>query len=132
MTLYLYKTGTNTSVLTIENAVSYTDNEAEENGTVYGPFAEGCELSSKPDCSEALRTRWRREHPSPEERMEELEAVLREYPWLTEEKREARPGGVRLNAENRGKTRGAAYAAPFFRGSSASASAGARRESHSP
>lgn len=79
MTLYLYKTGTNVPVLAIENAVSYTDNQAAaEDGTVYGPFAEDVELSSLPDCSEALRARWRREHPSAEERVEELEALMAE------------------------------------------------------
>lgn len=63
MDLYLYKTGTSTPVLTIENVVSYTDNRAEtEDGAVYSPFAEDCELSSLPDCSEALRAKWRREH----------------------------------------------------------------------
>lgn len=61
MTLYLYRIGTNVPVLTIENAVSYTDSRAEtEEGAVYGPFAEDVELSSLPDCSETLRADWRR------------------------------------------------------------------------
>lgn len=77
MTLYLYKTGTNTPVLTIENVVSYTAGKAvTEDGTIYGPFAEDCELSSLPDCSETLRADWRRGHPSQEDRMEELEALV--------------------------------------------------------
>ena len=63
MNLYLYKTGTSIPVLTIENAVSYTDNRAvTEDGSVYGPFAEDVELSSLEDCSEVLRAKWRREH----------------------------------------------------------------------
>lgn len=63
MNLYLYKIGTNVPVLTIEDAVSYTENEVRtEDGSVYSPLAEDCELSSKPDCSEALRADWRREH----------------------------------------------------------------------
>lgn len=63
MNLYLYKTGTTTPVLTIENVVSYTDNQAvTEDGSIYGPFAEDVELSSLEDCSEALRAKWRREH----------------------------------------------------------------------
>lgn len=63
MNLYLYKTGTTVPVLTIENAVSYTDNRATtEDGSIYGPFAEDVELSSLEDCSEALRAKWRREH----------------------------------------------------------------------
>ncbi|MDE6454498.1 MAG: hypothetical protein K2L38_00990, partial [Dysosmobacter sp.] len=81
MNLYLYKTGTNTPVLTIENVASYTDNQAvTEEGAVYGPLAEGCELSGLPDCSEALRAKWRREH------------CLADYPELMtfEERRAAR------------------------------------------
>ena len=63
MTLYLYKTGTTVPVLTIEDVVSYTDNQAvTEDGSIYGPFAEDVELSSLEDCSEALRAKWRREH----------------------------------------------------------------------
>lgn len=63
MNLYLYKTGTTVPVLTIENAVSYTDNRATtEDGSIYGPFAEDVELSSLEDCSEALRAKWRREY----------------------------------------------------------------------
>lgn len=68
MTLYLYKIGTNTPVLTIENAQSCTaDSVITADGTVYAPIAEDCELSSKPDCSEALRAKWRAEHPAAEE-----------------------------------------------------------------
>lgn len=81
MNLYLYKTGTSIPVLTIENAVSYTDNQAvTEEGCVYGPFAEDVELSSLEDCSEALRAKWRREH------------CLADYPELMtfEERRAAR------------------------------------------
>lgn len=81
MNLYLYKTGTSTPVLTIENAVSYTADQAvTEDGGVYGPFAEDVELSSLPDCSETLRAQWRREH------------CLEDYPELMtlEERRAAR------------------------------------------
>ena len=81
MDLYLYKTGTSTPVLTIENVVSYTDNQAvTEDGGVYGPFAEDVELSSLPDCSATLRAQWRREH------------CLEDYPELMtlEERRAAR------------------------------------------
>ena len=60
MTLYLYKTGTGTPVLTIENAQSYTaDSVTVADGTVYAPLAEGYELSSKTDCSETLRADYR-------------------------------------------------------------------------
>lgn len=77
MTLYLYKTGTRVPALTIEHVTSYTDSRAvTEDGAVYGPFAEDAELSSLPDCSEALRAKWRAGHPSQEERMEELEALV--------------------------------------------------------
>ena len=81
MNLYLYKTGTSTPVLTMENVVSYTDNRAvTEDGGVYGPFALDCELSSIPDCSETLRADWRRGH------------CLEDYPELMtlEDRRAAR------------------------------------------
>lgn len=85
MTLYLYKIKTGTGgasaapVMTLENVVSYTDSKAftEGNG-IYGPFAEDCELSSKPDCSETLRADWRKEHPSQDVRIDELEALVAE------------------------------------------------------
>lgn len=71
MTLYLYKTGTSAPVLTIENVQSYTADsvtalETEDGLVTYAPLAEDCELSSKADCSETLRTRWREEHPNAE------------------------------------------------------------------
>lgn len=79
MNLYLYKIGTGVPAVTIENAVSYTaDRAVTEDGTVYGPFAGDCELSSLPDCSEALRAQWRSGHPSAEDRIEELEALVAE------------------------------------------------------
>ncbi len=80
MTLYVYKTGTpGAPVLVIENAASYAaDRAVTEDGTVYGPFAADCELSSKPDCSETLRADWRRANPSQEARMEELESLVAE------------------------------------------------------
>lgn len=63
MNLYIYKIGTNVPALTIENVVSCTDNEVRtDEGTVYGPFAEDCELSATPDCAGTLRADWRREH----------------------------------------------------------------------
>lgn len=77
MTLYLYKIGTSAPLLTLEDVASYTADQAvTEDGAVYGPFAGDCELSSLPDCSETLRADWRRTHPTQEDRMEELEALM--------------------------------------------------------
>lgn len=77
MKLYLYDTETKTPVLTIENAVSYTDARAvTADGTVYGPFAEGFELSATGDCAGTLRADWRRNHPTAEKRLEELEDLM--------------------------------------------------------
>lgn len=79
MTLYLYRIGTAVPALAIENVVSYTDREARtEDGLLYGPFAEDCELSGRPDCSETLRADWRAAHPGAERRVEELEALVAE------------------------------------------------------
>lgn len=65
MTLYLYRIGTEVPVLTIENVQNYTADSvtaknAEGNPVVYSPLAADCELSSKADCSEALRAAWRK------------------------------------------------------------------------
>lgn len=77
MTLYLYKTGTNVPVLTIENVQSCTaDAVTAADGTVYAPLAEDCELSSKADCSETLRADWREEHPDEGTRLDELEMLV--------------------------------------------------------
>lgn len=83
MTLYLYKTGTSAPILTIENVQSYTADsvtalETEDGLVTYAPLAEDCELSSKADCSETLRTRWREEHPNDKTRIEELETLVAE------------------------------------------------------
>lgn len=77
MTLYLYKEGSNTPDVTIENAASYTaDMVLTVDGGIYSPLAEGWELSSLPDCSETLRADWRSGNPTAEDRIEELEALV--------------------------------------------------------
>lgn len=77
MTLYLYQNGTSEPVLAMENVATYTaDKVVTENGTVYGPFAQDCELSSLPDCSETLRADWKDANPGQEQRIEELEALV--------------------------------------------------------
>ena len=77
MTLYFYEIGTDQPVLTIENAQNYTaDSMTAADGTVYGPLAEGYELSSKADCSETLRADYRAAHPTQETRLEELEELV--------------------------------------------------------
>lgn len=78
MTLYLYKTGTNAPVLTIENVQSYmadsvTALDTEGMTVTYAPLAADCELSSKADCSETLRAAWREANPDGETRLDELE-----------------------------------------------------------
>lgn len=77
MTLYLYKTGTNVPVLTIENVQNYTSDsvtalETDGSTVTYAPLAEDCELSSKADCSETLRAAWRTAHPAAEDLTLEL------------------------------------------------------------
>lgn len=81
MTLYLYKIGTVVPTLTIENVQSCTADSVtavnEDGGTVvYAPLAADCELSSLPDCSEALRAAWRAANPDDLTRIEELEALM--------------------------------------------------------
>lgn len=77
MTLYFYEIGTDQPVLTLENARSYTaDSVTAEDGMIYGPLAEGYELSSRADCSETLRADYRTAHPAQETRLEELEELV--------------------------------------------------------
>ena len=77
MILYLYKIGTDTPVLTVENARSYTaDSILTADGAVYAPLAEGYELSGKSDCSETLRADDRASHPTQETRLDELEMLV--------------------------------------------------------
>lgn len=77
MTLYFYEIRTAKPVLTVENAQSYTaDSVTAADGTVYGPLAEGCELSGKADCSETLRADYRAAYPTQETRLEELEELV--------------------------------------------------------
>lgn len=77
MTVYLYKIGTGTPVLTVENARSCTtDSILAADGAVYAPLAEGYELSGRADCSETLRADYRAAHPTQETRLEELEELV--------------------------------------------------------
>lgn len=76
MELYLYKIQDKTVIAKIENVLSYTDNKIIAKDGVYSPLAEDVELSSLPDCSESLRASWKRENPSSESRIEELEALV--------------------------------------------------------
>lgn len=81
MKLYLYRCGTRNPLLTIEHVQSYTARrvtalDEEENTVIYAPLAEDCELSSKEDCSEALRAAWREANPDEKTRLEELEALV--------------------------------------------------------
>ena len=83
MTLHLYRIGTEVPILTIENVQNYTADSvtaknAEGNPIVYSPLAADCELSSKADCSEALRADWHAAHPDDKTRIEELEALVAE------------------------------------------------------
>lgn len=79
MILYLYKIGTDTPALTVENARNYTaDSILAADGAVYAPLAEGYELSGKADCSETLRADWRKRCPATEIRLEELEELVAE------------------------------------------------------
>ena len=81
MTLYLYKIGSSSLVLTIENVHGYTAERVTAldeagNAVVYAPLAEDCELSSKADCSETLRAAWREANPDGETRLDELEELV--------------------------------------------------------
>lgn len=81
MTLYLYRIGTAAPLLRLERVQSYTAERVTAldemgNAVVYAPLAEDCELSSKPDCSEALRAAWREANPDGKTRLDELEELV--------------------------------------------------------
>ena len=77
MTLYVYKIGTDTPALTVENARNYTaDSILAADGAVYAPLAEGYELSGRADCSQTLRANYRTARPTQETRLEELEELV--------------------------------------------------------
>ena len=74
---YLYNTKTKEIAIVIPNVVSYNDHEiVTEKNEVYGPFAEGLELSFKEDLSETRLSGWALENPSAEERLNQTEALL--------------------------------------------------------
>lgn len=81
MTLYLYKTGTHTPLLTVKNVQGYTADritalDPEGNSVTYAPLGEDCELSGRVDCTETLRADWRETHPDEKTRIAELEALM--------------------------------------------------------
>ena len=78
MTLYLYKTGTSVPAMVLDNVVSYAADQVVTEEGCYGPFADDYELSAAADCTETLRADYRRENPSAETRLEELEEILAE------------------------------------------------------
>lgn len=76
MELYLYNQHTKNVIGRLEGVLSYTDREVVTEDGVCGPLAAGVELSSLQDCSEALRADFRRDNPTAEERLEELETLM--------------------------------------------------------
>lgn len=77
MTLYLYRIGTAQPVLCMEPVKTYTaDSVTLEDGRIYAPLSEDCELSSLPDCRETLRKDWRETHADTEERVAQLEDLM--------------------------------------------------------
>ena len=77
MTLYLYKVGNGIPDVAIENVASFTaDMVLTSDGGIYSPLAEGWELSSLPDCSEALRADWRSKNLTTDARIAVLEEQL--------------------------------------------------------
>lgn len=76
MKLYLYHILTKKILLEIDGVVSYTADQVQTNEGIYGPLAEDCELSSLLDCSETLRADWKRDNPTADIRIEELETLM--------------------------------------------------------
>lgn len=78
MTLYLYDKSTGRLVREIQDVVSYTDQSVTTAAAEYDPLAEGLELSETADCAGTLRADYRRDYPSMESRLEDLETLVAE------------------------------------------------------
>lgn len=78
MKLYVYDIAAKSVVLELEDVLSYTDARVVTAKGVYGPLAEGCELSETADCAGTLRADWRRENPGTESRLNDLELLMAE------------------------------------------------------
>lgn len=78
MTLYLYDKSSGRLVREIQNVLSYTDQSVTTAAAEYGPLAEGLELSATADCAGTLRADYRRDYPTTESRLEDLEALVAE------------------------------------------------------
>ena len=78
MKLYLYDTASKAVVLELEDVLSYTDTRVVTAEGIYGPLAEGYELSETADCAGTLRADWRQENPGTESRINDLEALMAE------------------------------------------------------
>lgn len=76
MKLYVYETASGKILLELNDVRSYTDMEVITETGIYGPLAEGCELSCTKECTETLRADWRAANPSMEIRLEDLECLL--------------------------------------------------------
>ena len=78
MTLYLYDQHTGRLVREIQDVISYTDQSVTTAAAEYGPLAEGLELAETADCAGTLRADYRRDYPSTESRLEDLETLVAE------------------------------------------------------
>ena len=76
MELYLYHRETGMLINKLEHVLSYTDRRVVTAEGVYEPLDEAVELSTLPDCSEALRKAWQQLYPSAETRLDELELLM--------------------------------------------------------
>ena len=77
MTGYLYQAATRQLLLTIEHVRSFTNDRIEDDrGGLYGPFAEGVELSLTPDLKETRFSDWTAAHPSADTRLDDLETLV--------------------------------------------------------
>lgn len=76
MKLYLYDTDSKQTLLELDHVISYTDQKVVTEEGVYSPLAENVELSGISDCSQMLRADWKRDNPSEETRIEELETLM--------------------------------------------------------
>lgn len=78
MELYLYDKNTRAVISRIDGVLSYTGGMVVTESGIYTPLADNVELSASPECTEALRAEWSRNHPTEEARLADLEALMAE------------------------------------------------------
>ena len=78
MKLYAYDRETKELLMELDGVTAWTDTSVTTEGGVYSPLADNLDLSKTADCAATLRAYYRGSNPAPEQRLEDLEALMAE------------------------------------------------------